>query len=461
MSILIEKNLQTQEYSRQQLRKVKDVPLDMLESVLEKTEIITSTRRARQLYKAISLAKSILIVGVVSAVMYNLLRSTDDCAQVHLRDAQRLARRNESISAEMDAWITDNQEWLQDYFDESSEVTYKTISPEKLEIYRDRVAKIIEELEIPDVSPEENARFIESKTLNMVADVLLYIKKKKIIKFAIYLFFFISSFGIYFSSMFMKIHIANINKNISTILSLENQNYFCKKGYYWSIDEKMTTLKLSKIYIRVGRRKTNEQAPKQKVQVVSLQISRSDSGNTPKQDQKDGSNEEMQMQVRERSRSPAPRHTQLQQPYNPYMMYMQPGMHHHIGQMHPQFNPTFQHIPQMHLSGHPGQQGQLSHPGLPGHPYAPYYHYATQANFDIHNNIHHHTPPHDGEALEHDNANDDGQDAGDTEAFSDSYCDDSKPQAANQIPSKHRSHNRSRKGGQRVMTYAFTHRSDA
>ena len=461
MSILIEKDLKEGKFSRKQLKKVKEVPSDLLESILEKVEIMTCTKRLSQIFRGVSFFKLSIIVGLASMVIHSLLRTRNEAEIDNLKAIQKSIRRDYSVYENIDVWITKNQQWLHDYFDESSDVTFKSMLPSDLEFYRGRVKGIMDEMEITDVIQEERLKFTEGKTIEMVGKVLLSTRKKHLVKCVLCLLVAILCFGVYFSSMFMKTHNANIYKNVSAYLSFENESYFCKKGYYWSIDEKMTTLKLSKIYIRVGRRKTNEQAPKQKVQVVSLQISRSDSGNTPKQDQKDGSNEEMQMQVRERSRSPAPRHTQLQQPYNPYMMYMQPGMHHHIGQMHPQFNPTFQHIPQMHLSGHPGQQGQLSHPGLPGHPYAPYYHYATQANFDIHNNIHHHTPPHDGEALEHDNANDDGQDAGDTEAFSDSYCDDSKPQAANQIPSKHRSHNRSRKGGQRVMTYAFTHRSDA
>ncbi len=121
----------------------------------------------------------------------------------------------------------------------------------------------------------------------------------------------------------------NVFKNVCKILEIENESFFCKRGYYWSIDESINSLKLSKIYIKVGKGKKAGVRTRLTINEPDKKL--------------------LSSQIKSNPRATKPSE-QLQQPAHlagpslqQYMYYMPHGQF--MGQMNPQPYPVMSHSP--------------------------------------------------------------------------------------------------------------------
>lgn len=458
MSILIERDPATDQFSRKQLQKITDLPQEMLESLVDKVEFIGANKRFRTVRNGLRMFGLACLLMLKCLVVYCFFKNTDEEAIFFLKEAQKHKSFPVSIESSIDRWITSNQEWLQDYFDDSSIISMRNLNDSKFHEYRGKLTEITKAMNLSDMISEEKNNFIEGKTAELISNVLLSIKKKALCKLSVYFLMTLFAIKVYMSAFFFRNHEANIYKNIVSILSIENETYFCKRGYCWSINENLSVLKLSKIYIRVGKRKSNKKSQASKVKVVLPNSSQSGSETDPHH--KTGESKGLF--------TSAATPPMLYMPAQfPSMAFAQPHPPASLQQpVQPGLNPP--------VTGPVNQP--FNQPGLNnfyGCYFPPTLNIATnyhQANprFVIdsnHHNMypHQHHPPnlHD---HHHRNEEFQGEDDGEgcTEAFSDSNCDEREPTEGEKLrqPSKHRSYNKSRVK-RRVQTYAFTHKSNS
>ena len=433
MSILIEKHQLTDTFYRRQLKMIEGVPADKLESVVEEIEIITSMRYLMKLFKVICSIHCVILATLTVFIIHGFFVTKVENAELVLKGFQNEHRNNLTISNEMDKWIAQNQEWLQDYFDETWKTSYKSLTDEQIENYKLKIKEIFNELYIQDHPPETTTKYVEVKTLDMVSRLILDLRKHNLFKYSMYMIFFMFPLIYYLSIMYIRNHKSNNFNNACAYLNIENETYFCKLGYYWSIDEKMESLKLSKINIRGNKRRPQKKVSKERLK-------------------NDFTNQKQS--ARKVTTTYVPHYpTQIHEHFK-----CRPGSWMNYQKMY----------------GHRDTNNRVQG----NHMFSPQYFINnminTQTNFNHYNrhfyiNTNHgYLPPH-GQSRQDDHMHNqpnvcdhaDMPEIEKTEVFTETFCKDSTPEPDASLRKRPQTVNKSRKPDNRVNTYAFTERSNS
>jgi len=205
-------------FDRRKLKKVKDVPRDQLHALVDKVEIASNFNAESKVNRCML---RIFATGIFILVTMSVM------AAVHQKDDTQ----SQTISDEQ----------LETFI--SQQLVQNSSSP--------LVQKLMQQKEdLSKRSRDESTSGVEDdeKTAQFLAKAFQSIDKKtNLPKLVLALIlWFIAGPLIYFAKLRQDNRKAF--KNISTLLNIENDLYFCKKGYLWSIDHNVSRLKLTKTH---------------------------------------------------------------------------------------------------------------------------------------------------------------------------------------------------------------------
>ena len=216
-------------FDRRKLKKVKDVPRDQLESLVDKVELASNfdaeSRLNRKLVK-------MFVFAIIIIVSLSVLAS--------------LHKGDESSSQSLSQEQLDLQE-TQSLFQNSSLALINKLISQKDAVIKNRSRTKEDTVEDDEKTAQYIARFFESID-----------RKTSLPKLLLALIFSIISGPLIYLAK-LRQDDRKAFKSISTLLNIENDLYFCRKGYLWSIDHNVSRLKLTKTHSS----KTFEQAPEE------------------------------------------------------------------------------------------------------------------------------------------------------------------------------------------------------
>ena len=261
MYSVFDRDQKTQKFCKKSIEKIKELPASRLESVIGKIEIVGDINKLNRLSSWIRLLCIVLISAITCLFLYVLFVLRDTESNRRLIEIQKNDRRNTSIEAELETWIRTNQEWVYDYMDDPRDSAGPvSLNQRQVEEYSIKIQKIFKNMMISNQLSSDRSSDLEAKTASLISEVLLKLKKYAILKALMILLVILCGARLYFGYMFYRNQETNVFKNVCRLLEIENESYFCKRGYYWSINESMNQLKLTKIYIKVGRNKKNRES---------------------------------------------------------------------------------------------------------------------------------------------------------------------------------------------------------
>lgn len=269
MSIVLERNPDTLIFNRRVLRNIKDLPQDMMEALVDKVEITGNIVKLRELTKYLGLLCHIILFALAAATVFAYFFSfeTSSNSSSRISQALRIHRKEMAISWNIDTFIEGNHEWLEEYFHNMDLKRNELLTTELKEKYKQDIMAILDKMEIPEDVSQEREQFLENKTAALIADTLNKLKKDGLVQFFVIMFVVLLFTKSYVGNLFYRNQELNVFKNVNSMLTIENETYFCRRGYVWTIDDKMMVLKISKINIRVGKKRQSykESLPKVKL----------------------------------------------------------------------------------------------------------------------------------------------------------------------------------------------------
>lgn len=223
-AIVLKRSCPNYKFDRRGLKKVKGVPRDQLNALVDKVEISTNFRREIQKIKRI-IQFNVCMVLVLVILSIVAASKSDKSEEINVPSREQLERQ-------MGITFMQNS---------SYEFTHDSLKQKSEEAKRAIEQAISDYNKTSTIEDDEKTAQILLRTLNSIN------RKNTLPKLLCILISWLLT-----APLILLTKIRNDRgvayKNVCSLLNIENEMYFCKRGYLWSIDHNVSKLKLCKTH---------------------------------------------------------------------------------------------------------------------------------------------------------------------------------------------------------------------
>ncbi len=222
-TIVLKRMAHSVRFNRRKLKKVKDIPKIQLNALVDKVELASNFMREVKTNNCMMRFYAFGIAILLAFLILATVRSEKDDS------SPGLTREEQSVLTASKLFQNSSAEMATSIFeDEDTDGRNSTAQ----------------------MAAEESGTGIEDdeKTAQMIAKLLKSLDRENALPriMLALVIWLITGPVIFFGKKYKDIRVAY--RNITQLLNLENELYFCRKGYFWSIDQDVTQLKLIKTH---------------------------------------------------------------------------------------------------------------------------------------------------------------------------------------------------------------------
>jgi hypothetical protein len=223
-AIVLKRRCPNYKFDRRGLKKVKGVPKDQLNALVDKVEISTNFRREIQMNKRIIKCNAFIAIVLVVLCIVAASKSADT--------SSKPTETTEQLEQQMGLSFMKNS---------SYEFVHQSLKQKSEESKRAIERAISEYNKTSAIGDDEKTAQILLRTYNSIN------RKNTLPKLLCILIWLLLTCPL---MLYTKIRNDQrvAYKNVSSLLIIENEMYFCKRGYLWSIDHHVSKLKLIKTH---------------------------------------------------------------------------------------------------------------------------------------------------------------------------------------------------------------------
>ena len=303
--IILDRNEDDIKFKRKKLRVVKDVSKDMLHALVDKVEISSNFNREQQNNRCMKRTYAFIIALLLALVILSTVRSERDDTVIVSREDIHMQIISKMYKNSSMVFINS---LIEDSYNESGRSTSQQIMSEE-------TSGVVED---------------DEKTAQIIAKLVKSLDRENALPkiMLMLILWVITGQMIYMAKKHRDLRIAY--RNITHLINIENELYFCRKGYIWSIDHKVAQLKLSKTHDPSSLMEDSSEDTS-KTQLAMKRIhNREDNQNTvwrqPGEEREGDLKGVYQQQQHQQQYSPFNYH----QMYMPYMFNSQMMYHNHM-----------------------------------------------------------------------------------------------------------------------------------
>lgn len=217
--VILKRRCHESKFDRRQLKKVKGVPRDQLNALVDKVEITGNFQKEIKVNLCLMKCAGVFCLFIAVLCVIAATKSQDNA----LLDQKSHEQLEEDTGSS--------------YLLNSSNHFVDQVLRQRLEDENKEMDKAVLEYNKTSVEDDEKTVQILLKAFNSID------RKTTLPKFLIVLIIWMVFFPLY---MFNKFRVDKrvAYKNITCLLNIENELYFCKRGYLWVIDHMLNRLKL-------------------------------------------------------------------------------------------------------------------------------------------------------------------------------------------------------------------------
>jgi hypothetical protein len=223
-AIFLSRSCSSYKFDRRGLKKVKGVPKDQLNALVDKVEISTNLRRE------ITMNKRIIRCNVFVAILLVIL-----CIVAASRSGEQILKPGPSSEQ------SEEQLGLSFVQNASYSFSHQSLKQRSEEAKRAIEKAISEYNKTSTIGDDEKTAQILLKAFNSLS------RKNTLPKLLVFLICWLLT-----SPMILLTKIRKDRRvafrNVCSLLNIENEMYFCKRGYLWSINHNVTKLRLIKTH---------------------------------------------------------------------------------------------------------------------------------------------------------------------------------------------------------------------